>query len=116
MNDHFLLSLPVREDVRLLGVTFRTGIYLQMKGNRRVIVSSGWDETYPSYAVYQETKRQGLITEIKSEDQLAQIIEDNLTLSPTDSLIDITEELKKLGGATKENEKLIKVVVQNKDI
>jgi len=75
--------------------------------NKPVFVSTGWKEVYPSYPVYQETKRAGLITETRDRGELAEMLIGFLECGTEEQHEVQRTKLEALCGANKRNIELM---------
>lgn len=81
-----------------------------------VVVTSGWEESFPSYPVYVETKKHGLIYEADNRKHLAQLFLDLIQSSENDELQEaILSKIRVMQGATQRNLELVNEIIITHD-
>jgi 3-deoxy-D-manno-octulosonic-acid transferase len=75
-----------------------------------LVVTGNWNQQFPSYPVYYETKKLGLLYEINSAEDIGQFILDSKKM--TASTVDKTVKLQQLAGATNKCKQNINRLVQ----
>jgi 3-deoxy-D-manno-octulosonic-acid transferase len=80
-------------------------------GNQ-VIVTPGWNKTYPSFPVYEATKKANLIFESDDPSIIAeQIVRTLKSVEKSNSIKKINHDLESLGGAVLKNQSLIRALL-----
>ncbi|MFT6915420.1 MAG: 3-deoxy-D-manno-octulosonic-acid transferase [Motiliproteus sp.] len=95
-----LKSFYSRCDLSYVGVNHN--VLEPLSFGRRVLVSEGWEKTYPSYPVYQMTRELQLIEEVSTAGALAQAMLDQRR-GDVAHLRDVRNKLQLLEGAVERN-------------
>jgi 3-deoxy-D-manno-octulosonic-acid transferase len=78
-----------------------------LAANKPVIVTHGWEKSYPSYPVYEATKQSGLVVEVVTPDELAYMLIKQLNSPQTVSEKVAKTRLQLIQGASEHNIKLV---------